>query len=103
MRLFFNLDLKAKNSPVPSSFQIVGLCNVCFLMDGYVDCTAFVLILCVLFNQRYSTSVLYLPMRMQINDYVLGGSGRVVNSLDFCSASLKSLGCFYFQCILSSQ
>ena len=34
---------------------------------------------------------------------LLGGSGGVVNSLDFCQASLKSLGCFYFQCILSSQ
>ena len=31
---------------------------------------------------------------------LLGDSGRVVNSLDFCPASLKSLGCFYFQCIL---
>ena len=28
---------------------------------------------------------------------------RVVNSLDFYQASLKSLGHFYFQCILSSQ
>ena len=35
--------------------------------------------------------------------WLLGGSGRVVNSLDFCLALLKSLGCFYFQCILSSQ
>ena len=34
---------------------------------------------------------------------VLGGSGGVVNSLDFCPASLKSLGCFYFWCVLSSQ
>ena len=34
---------------------------------------------------------------------LLGNSGRVVNSLDFCPASLKSLGCFYFRCILSSQ
>ena len=32
----------------------------------------------------------------------LGGSCRVVNSLDFCLALLKSLGCFYFQCVLSS-
>ena len=32
---------------------------------------------------------------------LLGGSGGVVNSLDFCPASLKSLG--YFRCILSSQ
>ena len=34
---------------------------------------------------------------------VLGDSGGVVNSLDFCPASLKSLGCFYFWCVLSSQ
>ena len=34
---------------------------------------------------------------------LLGDSGRVVNSLDFCLASLKSLGCFYFRCVLSSQ
>ena len=34
---------------------------------------------------------------------LLGNSGRVVNSLDFCSALLKSLGCFYFRCVLSSQ
>ena len=30
---------------------------------------------------------------------LLGGSGGVVNSLDFCPASLKSLGCFYFRCL----
>ena len=35
--------------------------------------------------------------------YILGNSGGVVNSLDFCPASLKSLGCFYFRCVLSSQ
>ena len=34
---------------------------------------------------------------------VLGDSGGVVNFLDFCPASLKSLGCFYFRCVLSSQ
>ena len=28
---------------------------------------------------------------------VLGDSGGVVNSLDFCPASLKSIGCFYFR------
>ena len=33
----------------------------------------------------------------------MGGLGRVVNSLDFCPASLKSLGCFYFRCVLPSQ
>ena len=26
---------------------------------------------------------------------LLGSSGRVVNSLEFCPASLKSVGCFY--------
>ena len=34
---------------------------------------------------------------------VLGDSGRFGNSLDFCQASLKSLGCFYFRCVLSLQ
>ena len=34
---------------------------------------------------------------------LLGGSGGVVNSLDFCPASLKSLGFFYFRCVLSPQ
>ena len=36
-------------------------------------------------------------------DPLLGGSGGVVNSLNCCPASLKSLGCFYFRCVLSSQ
>ena len=31
-----------------------------------------------------------------IPSFLLGDSGRVVNSLDFCPTSLKSLGCFYF-------
>ena len=34
---------------------------------------------------------------------LLGDSGGVVNSFEFCPASLKSLGCFYFRCVLSSQ
>ena len=33
---------------------------------------------------------------------LLGGSGGVVNSLDFCPAPLQSLACFYFRSILSS-
>ena len=37
------------------------------------------------------------------NESLLGSSGGVVNSLDFCPASLKSLGFFYFWCVLSSQ
>ena len=34
---------------------------------------------------------------------LLDGSGGAVNSLDFCLASFKSHGCFYFWCILSSN
>ena len=34
---------------------------------------------------------------------LLGDSGGVINSLDFCPASFKSLGCFYFWCVPSSQ
>ena len=42
--------------------------------------------------------------RRTLSGYVvLGDSGGVVKSLDFCPASLKSLGCFYFRCVLSSQ
>ena len=33
---------------------------------------------------------------------LLGGSGGVVNSLDFCPVPLESLACFYFRSILSS-
>ena len=43
------------------------------------------------------------PASMLINGELLGGLGGVVNSLDFCQASLKSRGCFYFRCVLSSQ
>ena len=38
-----------------------------------------------------------------LGHWLLGDSGGVVNSLDFCPASLKSLGCFYFRCVLSSK
>ena len=34
------------------------------------------------------------------NLVLVGGSGGIVNSLDFYPASLKSLGCFYFRCVL---
>ena len=49
-------------------------------------------------------------LRVPLNDFqclcpqsLLGDSGGVVNSLDFSPAVLKSLGCFCFRCILSSQ
>ena len=43
------------------------------------------------------------PMKSDKPVSLLGGSGGAVNSLDFCLASLKSLGCFYFWYVLSSQ
>ena len=44
-----------------------------------------------------------LPLTTSKETELLGGSGGVVNSLDFYPASLKYLGRFYFRCILSSQ
>ena len=47
---------------------------------------------------------IYIYMQLYTDECILlGSSGGVVHSLDFCLASLKSLGCFYFWCILSSQ
>ena len=40
--------------------------------------------------------------RPQAMTDLLGDPGGVVNSLDFCPASLKSLGCLYFRCVLSN-
>ena len=34
--------------------------------------------------------------------WILGDSGGVVNSLDLCLASLRSIGCFYFRCVLAN-
>ena len=53
--------------------------------------------------------IFWLIRRLQVHrknvfwGILLGDSGGVVNSLDLCPASLKSLGCFYFRCVLSSQ
>ena len=38
-----------------------------------------------------------------VDSCLLGDSGGVVNSPDLCPASLRSLGSFYFRCVLSSQ
>ena len=46
---------------------------------------------------------LWVSIAILMDFTVLGDSGGVVNSLDFCLASLKSLGCFFFRCVLSSQ
>ena len=56
------------------------------------------------YNTTYSFFLLKHPpnMFMHVEPSLLGDSGGVVNSLDFCPASLKSLGCFYFRCVLSS-
>ena len=48
-------------------------------------------------------NVIFWYTTLQSNLQLLGDSGGVVNSLDFCPALLKSFGCFYFRCILSSQ
>ena len=48
------------------------------------------------------------PANMQVGgptheSIYIGGSGGVVNSLDFDPASLKSLGRFYLRCVPSSN
>ena len=50
--------------------------------------------------QSFSLDLLPISSR---TSYLLGDLGGVVNSLDFCLASLKSLGCFCFRCVLCSQ
>ena len=54
-------------------------------------------------QQLQEQSYPFLPLFNNNGDFLLGDSGGVVNSLEFCPASLKSLGCFYFRCVLSSQ
>ena len=52
-------------------------------------------------SHRFGRQVLlFLPQAVM---QLLGGSRGVVNSLDFCPASLKSRSCFNFRCVLSSQ
>ena len=53
-------------------------------------------------NREKGKSVIFFSFSF-LKCAILGDSGGVVNSLDFCPASLKSLGCFYFRCVLSSQ
>ena len=57
-----------------------------------------------LYTLRVTQYIYNIYTQSYTDEYILlGGSGEVVNSLDFCLALLKSLGCFYFQCVLSSQ
>ena len=51
----------------------------------------------------FSSPTIHGGFEFVLKPSLLGESGGDVNSLDFCPASLKSLGCFYFQCILPSQ
>ena len=52
-------------------------------------------------NYRSLSCVCHVIARVDTKNLgLLGDSGGVVNSLDFCPASLKSLGCFYFRCVL---
>ena len=61
-------------------------------LPGWVSC------LCLWCNP-----VLFVTVSLLKACCVLGDSGGVVNFLNICPASLKSLGCLYFQCMLSSQ
>ena len=54
------------------------------------------------FLDKIKKLLVYADPELSKSTTLLGGSGGVVNCLDFCPASLNSLGCFYFQCVLSS-
>ena len=54
------------------------------------------------FLDKIKKLLVYADPELSKSTTLLGGSGGVVICLDFCPASLKSLGCFYFQCVLSS-
>ena len=54
----------------------------------------------------FDSPILYLSRASRYSSTIRGqgllcDSGGAVNSLDFCPALLKSLGCFYFRCVLS--
>ena len=79
-------------------FSVTGLCFIRWQRSrlGWQVRRSFLTLLDLVGHYKCTT-----PDRTQ--SCVLGDSGGVVNSLDFCPASLKSLGCFYFRCVLSSQ
>ena len=57
----------------------------------------------LVFSMQWTGCLTNFNLQSETEWGLLGDSGGVVNSLDFCPASLKSLGCFYFRCVLSSQ
>ena len=74
------------------------------LVPSLCMCTFIISVLFSL-NKEFQNSIFsnHSSIHRLTNSDLLGDSGRVVNSLDLCPASLKSLGCFYFRCVLSSQ
>ena len=70
--------------------------------------------MCRFFSLKYQTGYLYYAVyaathtctkqtKVVNSVQLLGGSGGVVSFLDFCPASLTSIGYFYFRWVLSSQ
>ena len=57
------------------------------------------LVLCCLCGNAH----VYKTTKVVNSVQLLGGSGGVVSFLDFCPASLTSIGYFYFRWVLSSQ
>ena len=81
-----------------------------FLQPAELTYTNIMLLIVKSFVFQYALKVYWCGLVLHSSlSVVTGGvvnsldSGGVVNSLDFCPASsLKSLGCFYFRCVLSS-
>ena len=88
----------------------LGMCMTCACMQNllcvYVCVCVHVCMhvcVCVCVCVRVCVCVCTRAGTWPLQHQLLGDSGGVVNSLEFCPASLKSHGCFYFRCVLSSQ
>ena len=122
-RVDFNCikDTSTNNTTTDSKFcgilcVCASFCAITFLYTHFCVCASFcahvyvgseeysimfwVFFVCVGFMCTITTSTCFCFCKAwhahpcQWDTALLGGSGRVVNSLDFCPALLKSLGCF---------
>ena len=90
------IQLSSFSFPTVSNFNRLKI-DLFFPLTSLVPHCPFI----VLFLHKYAHNGIWFIVSSK--GLLLGGSGSVVNSLDVCQTSLKSLRCFYFQCVLSSQ
>ena len=84
--------------------QVVSWLSTTFcplIVTGFQPCVLYIQFSVFVFSSKHINGPLIVTGFQPC--VLLGDSGQVVNSLDFCLASLKSLGCFSFRCVLSSK